>query len=203
MRNDYYYRNQKAENFTLIYDNIDRGALSGYKSILENRPAKTELPNAIAECGVVAYEFLLDFGSFRDLQRHRSLVQRMPLLVRDHGFGSWYLDALPQDLRLKTEKFIEQQESRIQKLKIGEVEKQYFTAMGYRVPCRFSGDLKALVYLAELRSTRFVHPTLVGQMLRMIENLKERFQECGLVLHLDAEPNRFDIGRGAQDIIEK
>ena len=203
MRNDYYYSNEKAKDFSLLYDKVDRGTLAGYKSILENRPAKTELPTAVAECGVVAYEFLLDFGSFRDLQRHRAIVQRMPLLVRDHGFNLWYLEALPQDLRSKAEEFIKQQEDRISKLKISEEDKQYFTAMGYRVPCRFSGDLKALVYLAELRSTRFVHPTLVEQMLKMIDNLKELFQDCGLVLHLDAEPNRFDIGRGQQDIVEK
>jgi hypothetical protein len=75
--------------------------------------------------------------------------------------------------------------------------------MGYRVPCRFSGDLKALVYLAELRSTRFVHPTLVEQMLKMIESMKELFEKDGLILHLDDEPNRFDVKRGEQDIVEK
>ncbi len=75
--------------------------------------------------------------------------------------------------------------------------------MGYRVACRLAGDLKAIVYLVELRSTRFVHATLVEQMLKMIESLKELFEKDGLVLHLDDEPNRFDIRRGQQDITEK
>jgi thymidylate synthase ThyX len=203
MQGDYYYENLKAQDFELVYDKIDREMLSDYKSILENRPMKTELPMAIAECGVVAYEFLLDFGSFRDLQRHRAVVQRMPLLVRTHGFNQWYLDALPEDLKKKTEEFIKLQEERIEKLGVNKYEEQYFIAMGYRIPCKFSGDLKALVYLAELRSTRFVHPTLVAQILKMIESMKSLFEKDGLVLHLDDEPNRFDIRRGEQDIIEK
>ncbi len=200
MKKNYYYKNNQAKNFSLIYNNIDKKILAGYKNILKNRPPKTDLPMAIGECGVVAYEFLLDFGSFRDLQRHRAIVQRMPLLVRNHGFNKWYIDSLPTDLKKEAREFIKSQEKKINSLKINQEEKQYFTAMGYRVPCRFSGDLKALVYLAELRSTRFVHPTLVEQILKMIDSLKNLFGKNGLIFHLDEEPNRFDIKRGEQDI---
>lgn len=203
MQEKYYYQNDNAKDFVFLEDNINREVLSDYKDVLANRPAKTELPMAIAECGMISYEFLLDFGSFRDFQRHRAIVQRMPLLVRKHGFNEWYLNSLPEELREKTIKFIKSQEEKIEKLKIRKEDEQYFTAMGYLVPCRFSGDLKALVYLAELRSTRFVHPTLVAQVLKMIESLKELFEKDGLVLHLDEEPNRFDIKRGEQDIVEK
>ena len=203
MQGKYYYKNDKAKDFELVYDNIDRSLLSNYRDILESRPMKTELPTAIGECGVVAYEFLLDFGSFRDLQRHRAIIQRMPLLTREHGFNKWYLNALPEELKQKTEEFIKSQEEKIKALGIKEEDAQYFAAMGYQVPCRFSADLKALVYLAELRSTRFVHPTLVEQILKMIESMKELFEKDGLVLHLDDEPNRFDIKRGEQDIVEK
>ena len=203
MQNKYYYKNDSLKDFVLLYDNVDRKMLAEYKDILQNRPMKTELPTAIGECGMVGYEFLLDFGSFRDLQRHRAIVQRMPLLTLAHGFNGWYLNALPEDLREKTKDFIKSQEEKINKLNVSEEEKQYYIAMGYRVPCRLAGDLKALVYLVELRSTRFVHPTLVEQILKMIKSLKELFADDGLVLHLDEEPNRFDIRRGQQDIVEK
>ena len=203
MQGEYYYKHEKAEDFKLIHDGVNRELLSRYKSILESRPMKTELPTAIGECGTVTYEFLLDFGSFRDFQRHRAIVQRMPLLTHRHGFNPWYLMALPQDLREKAERFITDQEAAIEKIDLSDEEKQYYIAMGYRVPCKFAGDLKALVYLAELRSTRFVHPTLVEQMLKLIKNMKELFEKDGLVFHLDNEPNRFDIRRGEQDIVER
>ncbi len=203
MRKKYYYRNKKAKNFQLLYNNINRKILANYRDILKKRPMKTELSPAIGECGTVAYEFLLDFGSFRDLQRHRAVVQRMPLLNCDHGFNPWYLNSLPEDLRKKAKKLISAQEKKVKNLKISDEEKQYYMAMGYRVPCRFAGDLKALVYVAELRSNRFVHPTLVEQILKMIKSLKRLFNKDGLVLHLDKEPNRFDVGRGRQDITLK
>jgi len=203
MQKKYYYRNSKAKDFKLVYDKIDRKVLSEYREALKSRPFKTELPQAIAECGTVSFEFLLDFGSFRDLQRHRAIVQRMPLLIRTHGFNTWYLQSLPEALRKKAKNFIAEQGKRIEKLKTSDEIRQYYTAMGYRVPCRFAGDLKALVYLAELRSTRFVHPTLVEQILKMIKSLEELFKRNGLVLHLDKEPNRFDIKRGEQDIVMK
>ena len=203
MSKGYYYENDKCQDFTLLYDGVDRKMLSAYENVLKTRPMKTELPTAIGECGVLAYEFLLDFGSFRDLQRHRAVVQRMPLLTRTHGFNKWYLESLPVDLHEKAEEFINLQAKRIEKLNIKKEEQQYYNAMGYRVACRLAGDLKAIVYLTELRSTRFVHATLVEQMLKMIESLKELFEKDGLALHLDAEPSRFDIRRGEQDITEK
>lgn len=203
MQHGYYYENDNLKDFVLLHDNVDRKMLASYRNILQSRPMKTDLPMAIAECGVVAYEFLLDFGSYRDLQRHRAIVQRMPLLTMSHGFNEWYLSALPDDLKVKTIEFFASQEEKIKKLDAGKEIEQYFIAMGYLVPCRFSGDLKALVYLAELRSTRFVHPTLVEQMLKMIDSMKALFEKDGLVLHLDAEPNRFDIRRGQHDITEK
>ncbi|PID52626.1 MAG: hypothetical protein CR972_00945 [Candidatus Moraniibacteriota bacterium] len=202
MQKEYYYKNTEITDFTLLFDHIDREALVEHKKQMESRPMKTELPPTIAECGVVGYEFLLDFGSYRDLQRHRAVVQRMPLLTHDHGFEQWYLDALSGELKEKAVTFISEQEKAIENLEVSEEIKQYYTAMGYRVPCRVVGDLKALIYLVELRSTRFVHPTLVAQMLTMIESLKELFGEDGLVIYQDDEPNRFDVRRGEQDIVE-
>lgn len=201
MKENYYYKNNKAKDFSFIRNDINAKELKAFKKILKNRPIKTELPPTIATLGMVHYEFLLDFGSFRDLQRHRAIIQRMPLLVRNHGFNQWYLKSLPDKLQKEAVKFIASQEKKIDGLKIADEEKQYYTAMGYNVPCRFSGDLKALVYLVELRSTRFVHPTLVNQILKVIESLNKLFKKEGLIIHVDDEPNRFDIRRGEHDIV--
>ena len=95
------------------------------------------------------------------------------------------------------------QQKRIDALKTTEEVKQYYTAMGYRVPCVLAGDLKAMVYVAELRSTRFVHPTLVRQMLALVASLRTLFGDSGLMIHTDDEPHRFDVRRGEHDIIMK
>ncbi len=203
MRKKYYFENSQAKDFKLLFNKIDKKLLKNYKTVLKKRPPKTELPMSIAECGVVGYEFLLDFGSWRDLQRHRSVAQRMPLLTLRHGFNDWYLKQLPESLQEEAKEFLKEQIKLIKKLKVDKFEKQYYIPMGYQVPCRVVGDLKALTYLVELRSTRFVHPTLVKQILKMITSLKKLFAKDGLVLHIDKTPNQFDIKRGEQDIVSK
>jgi thymidylate synthase ThyX len=203
MENKYYYVNKKAQEFKMDFDGIDREKLKNYKAVLKKRPEKADLPQAISECGVISYEFLLDFGSFRDIQRHRAVAQRMPLLTCQHGFRKWYLESLPENLRQKAKKFLAQQKTAINQLKTNKETKQYYIAMGYQVPCRIVGDLKALTYLMELRSGRFVHPTLVSQTIKMIQDMKKRFGKFGFTIHQDKEPNRFDSQRGKQDIIER
>lgn len=198
---NYYYQDATPPICTLARDNIDRAQLAEYHAALTSRPPKTELPRHIAECGTMQFRFLLDFGSFRDIQRQRSVVQRMPLLTMQHGFHPWYLTELPEALRSEAETLIMEQQKAIEKLEVGPEVAQYFTPMGFQVPCRLTGDLHALTYVVELRATRFVHPTLATVASTMAGQLREALHEDGLVLHLDDEPNRFDVRRGEHDII--
>ena len=203
MQKKYYYKNSKAKDFELVFNKVDKKSLEKHKAALKQRPEKTELPMTVADCGVIGYEFLLDFGSFRDLQRHRAVAQRMPVLTMSHGFNHWYLEQLPKELKKEAKQFLQKQKKLISQLSIDQFEKQYYIPMGYQVPCRVVGDLKALTYLVELRATRFVHPTLVRQMLKMVSSLEKLFKKDGLVLHIDKTPNQFDVKRGEQDIVIK
>jgi thymidylate synthase ThyX len=201
MEKDYYHHDKNCPDFKIINNSINTDLLP--KQILENRPIKTELPKHLAEAGTLQFEFLLDFGSFRDIQRHRAVSQRMPLLTTEIGFEKWYIDELPKEVRTKAELFLREQEKKINNLKISKEEKQYYTAMGYRTSNRLTGNIPALVYLVELRATRFVHPTLRKRAKMMADTLLELFGKFGLILHLDKEIDRFDIRRGEQDIVLK
>ncbi len=204
MKRDYYYHNTKCPDFKLSRDSIDRGFIKEYKRELSTRPnAHTELPPHIAELGDLQFEFTLDFGSFRDIQRHRAVTQRMPLLTTNLGFEEWYLDELPSKVRVKGEKLLKKQEKAIKALKTTPEIAQYYTAMGYKCANRLTGDLKALVYLVELRNTHFVHPTLRKRAIQMAHELESRFKDTGLKIYLDNEPDRFDIKRGEHDIVLK
>lgn len=172
-----------------------------YVVSMVNRPPKTELPKQIAEAGVVEFRFLLDFGSFRDVQRHRGVAQRMPLLTDKFGFEMWYQNELPHELRIEAVELLQKQRWEIDGLNAGAVTKQYYYAMGFNVPNRIVGDLAALVWLIELRATRFVHPTLRFRVRQMAQALQSnRKLKKLLALHLDTDPDRFDIKRGTQDI---
>jgi len=199
---DYLYTDSSCPDFEVSDDSIDRSLLSEYREALENRPQKTELPKYIKECGTLRFRFLLDFGSFRDIQRQRAVMQRMPLVVMNHGFNEWYMDELTPDLRGRAEELLKKQERSILALDVSPEERQYYVAMGYNLPNRLTGDLHALSYLVELRATRFVHPTLRKRAREMAAVLEKLFGEHGLVLHLDTEPDRFDVKRGEHDIIK-
>lgn len=203
MHGGYYYENPDCPDFALARDSVDRGQLAEYRQFLENRPPKTELPKQIAECGTVQFEFLLDFGSFRDIQRQRAVIQRMPRVTTAHGFAPWYLEELPESLQQKAAELLANQAERIASLDVSADEQQYYTAMGYQLPNRLTGGLSALVYLVELRATRFVHPTLRQRARQMADALSDAFADAGLVLHLDDDPDRFDVRRGEHDITPK
>ncbi|MEA3398927.1 MAG: FAD-dependent thymidylate synthase [Patescibacteria group bacterium] len=199
MEKEYYYHNSKCPDFKLTKNNIDEKLIS--KTLLRKRPPKTELPRQLTEAGDIQFEFLLDFGSYRDLQRHRSLTQRMPLLTNEISFEKWYLDELPKEVREKAIKLLKKQKEITNKLKISKEEKQYYIPMGYNVSCRLTGGLPAWLYIIELRATCFVHPTLRKRAKQMAKALTKKFKY--LKIHLDKEIDRFDIKRGEQDIVLK
>jgi thymidylate synthase ThyX len=207
MKNDYLL-DPKGDfpDFSLAYDGVERSRLEGYRHLLESRPPKTELPKFVGDSGTVRFEFLLDFGSFRDVQRHRSLVQRMPLVTTRFGFVEWYLESMPEAVRKECRELLSRAETDIAGFASSTPKEtlQYYVPMGYAVPVSLSGDLAAWSYVIELRATKFVHPTLQRRALAMADALEERFGTFGFRLFVDHDSfGRFDSGRGSQDIVEK
>ena len=198
MTQAYYYHNKQQPDFAITKNHIDKKMLP--YEILHARPFKTELPRYCREFGDIMFDFTLDFGSFRDIQRHRAITQRMPLLTTELGFESWYLNELPTHIAKKAQKLLASQEKAIHSLHTSPEMQQYYIAMGYKTANRIVGDLGGLVYLIELRSTRFVHPTLRKRAIQMAQYLLKTYQKSGLVLHLDTEPHDFDVRRGEHDI---
>lgn len=180
---------------------IEADALSPYRDILAKRPKMTNLPQYLRALGTFSFDFLLDFGSYRDLQRHRAGIHHMPLLTTRYGFHPWYLGQLPDGLRAEAERLVSEQAAAIGELDASLEEKQYLVALGFRVPLRYVFDLPGLVYLVELRSGKTVHPTLRPVARRMADEISTRFPD--VALHVDRDPDDWDIRRGTQDIAEK
>lgn len=197
----YYYDPGKLESDFSARTNISRTELNKYDDLVKLRPQKTVLPHILSELGNITLDFYLDYGSFRDIQRHRNGVCRIPLLMTKIGFNSWYLDQLPNDLKSKAVELIKSQKKEIDKLVTSPEIKQYYIALGFNVACRASYGLPATVYVIELRSGKMVHPTLRRIAHRMRGALLEMFPE--VALHCDMDPDDWDVRRGLQDITEK
>lgn len=173
-----------------------------YAAEISTRPKGALLPRYIGELGLYKCNFTLDYGSFRDLQRHRNGICRLPLLTTKHGFNQWYLENLPPNLLKPALELIATQTKRICNLS-SEAEKetptlQYYTALGFDVPCELIYDLRQMVYVTELRSSKTVHPTLRNVAFEMHRFLQKAHPE--LRLYTDLDTDDFDIRRGTQDI---
>lgn len=185
-------------------DTIDKSLLEReYRQFLEKRPPKTELPKQMAEAGTMQFEYLIDFGSFRDVQRQRSVIQRMPLVLARFGIHPWYFESLPKEGLVVAQSLVRRQLEDIDKFTVPREILQYYYPMGMCVPCRLTGDLAALTYIVELRAQRVVHPTLHEVALVIADELLGRFGHLGLKLYVDREMGRFDVKRGLQDIVQK
>ena len=201
---EYYYHDPECPQLELARDGIDLKALQApaLKPLFTERPPQTELPKWFGAYGEAAFAFQLDFGSFRDIQRHRAVTQRMPLLTAELGFNDWYLDELTPELRIEAEELIEKLTKAATDLTDDVALRQYYLPMGLNISNYLSGDLPALVYLIELRATSLVHPTLAMQAAKMADLMSEKYGESlGLKIHLSSTPGRFDVKRGEADIV--
>lgn len=182
-------------------DSLDTSELAGNKLIMAARPRGCVLPHWLSDLGQVSCGFQLDFGSFRDIQRHRNGVCRMPLLTTRLGFEMWYLEQLPEaqleeavELIARVERFhVSRGFSRV-------VERQYLVPMGFKVPVRVTYGLPAFAYVVEIRSTPQVHPTLRRAVLQgMVKPFREKHPD--VLLHVDESEDPWDLRRGQQTIV--
>ncbi len=181
--------------------NLQYEQLEEFSDLLKTRPFKTNLPSFLNMFGQCTFKFKLDFGSFRDLQRHRNGVCLMPLLSAKFGFYPWYLEQLPEQLRAAAATLLAEQEKAILALPVDELTRQYYFPMGYTIPVTVNYRLPASVYVAELRSNKTVHPTLRRRAHQMGLALQEKVPN--LKMYLDLDPDDWDVRRGTQDIVRK
>jgi thymidylate synthase ThyX len=193
----YYYHNKNQEEFKLEFNNINKKLLEEYKELFDKRPEKTELPSFISQLGEIGFSFKLDFGSFRDIQRHRAVNQRMPLLTTDLGFNEWYINNLPEDIKKETKEYLDSLIKDINNLTDDIYLRQYYIPFGFNISNYVTGTLNAFIYLIELRSTIFVHPTLRKKAHQMAKTIED---ELNIKLYIDKKDLDFNINRGKQDI---
>lgn len=157
-----------------------------------------------AESEYVEARGLLDFGSFRDLQRHRGGYCSMPCVDPLEGFHSWYLTNLPIEAVVDAVELLDKVKSLDSKLITANptaeqrILNQYFMPMGCLVPFTLKYSVSQAVYVAELRSGQTVHPTLRPVAQSMAKYLSDR----GIVVNYDGRPDVWSTRRGGQDITE-
>lgn len=173
-----------------------------YLELLRKRPLFTELTLSTNAFGRIQVEFTLDYGSFRDLQRHRALDIDLPYLDVDLGFHPWYIDQLPPSIRQEAIDFIAAQTAAILALSDDPLVRQPYVAMGFRVPVLVDGPLHGWIYMIELRSRTDVHPTL-RNLVRRIGTYFNRVLDEQPLIHIDTNDDDFSRRRATATIIDR
>ena len=200
-KNVAYLKPFQIKGFIEYKSYLKKDIIERYKKEIKNRPVKAELPYQIRAAGDIVFKFLLDFGSYRDLQRQRSMIAPQPLLTTKFGFHPWYLEQLPADFRKKVKTEINNLVKEIKTLKVSDEIKQYYIPMGFQVAIEMTSTIPSAVYIAELRSGKTVHPTLRPIAQKVGEILKKLIPN--IAIYCDSGVDEFSTKRGAQDIVEK
>jgi hypothetical protein len=173
--------------------------------LMMERPKYTQIPRYLGQYARYLISFQLDYGSFRDLQRHRNGFCPIPLLTTEIGFHDWYIRQLPPTVAEKALLLIETQQQAIQRLahdeKVSKEDLQYYIPLGYRVYCELEYDLAEIIYVSELRSGITVHPTLRSIAQQMAMYIRNDYP--GFPIYTDDSESDFDVKRGLQDIIKR
>ena len=163
------------------------------------RPKGTPVARHLQYQGRLQFKYKLDYGSFRDIQRHRPCVQMMPILTTRYGFHNWYLDSLPESLRHRALLLIASQTEAINKLyqDYYDTDVQYYIPLGFVVPGLLDADYPQAVYISEIRTSKFVHPTL-RKLAQKIAHVTSQYKFGDMYIDMDTED--FTIKRGQQTI---
>ncbi|MBI1363143.1 MAG: hypothetical protein GC134_04085 [Proteobacteria bacterium] len=180
------------------------------KATMAARPRGGVLSRRFAAYGNYNMAFMMDFGSYRDLQRHRNGICPLPLIDGQLGMYSWYMDELkriltPADFtalfKQTQEQFEKIRHLEQSGLKADRLKTQYLFPMGVAVPVSLSYSLPQLVYVGELRSGKTVHPSLRPLAQEML-NVVAHFHPS-LKLYGDMDADSWSEKRADQTITEK
>lgn len=192
-----------------ITDNINPSVLDKEYSILANRPKGAALPSYLASYGTMNIQFSIDYGSWRDLQRHRNtLSNKCSPLSSMLNFNDAYFNCLPNLLKSKINDFIADQYELIFSFKKSEIytatdfyNLQYLLPLGNMVNCELVLTLPELFYILELRSSPSVHFTLRHWVQEVWNNLKGKYSVItNYITDEDSSSSDFYYQRGNQTI---
>lgn len=184
---------------------------------LKTRPKKTQLPRYFETLGRIRFKFDIDFGSWRDLQRHRNAIIPMPDLPKASlgayfNIHIWYVtqvrDSVNNDVWCE---FVKDLADIMQTTKqVGAVlrrehheekELAYLMPLGVGIKASLDCSLPQILYMLELRTSQTVHPTLRAPMIAIAKYMEQTYPD--IALYADLDDDKWSIKRGTQDIVKK
>jgi len=198
---------------------------------LPERPKYARLPPVLHDAAHFYADVTMDYRSFRDVQRHRTLHVGSPIIKGFDNFRAqsltdvfepWYIEALDFLGALKTDNDrllltrIENLITAVDRSPVFEHERQYAYPMGMKVRFRMHGSLGDWLYFCELRSGETVHATVRKFATRTWEQIEDslfdsKYSWLSTLVAANIKTDNLDLEnslrpsfkRAKQDIVEK
>ena len=122
-----------------------------------------------------SFEIVMDYGAFRDLQRHRICTQTNPLFTADLGYD------IPKDIvaaGVESEYRLAMEKAKVVYDRVREKypwQAQYLLPLGFRKRFLITMNLRELYHLIKLRTIPLAHDSYRRIAYRVYEIMKERY----------------------------
>ena len=168
-------------------------------SLLNDRPKGVKVPFSLGRYATFKYSTFIDYGCFRDIQRHRNGRLQIPIITHTHGFHTWYKEQLSKYCPEITP-LIHAMYTELRNVKgVSLVNLQYAIPLGTNTPLDATFSLDALVYISELRCQDTVHPILRG----VAQDFARKLDDLGIKHYSDMSSlDTFSLKRGKQTLNE-
>lgn len=167
--NPHAYSSRQAEgiqadsrlHFSVLTSTAEKASLHNVLATRNRGQAVPRIYDGLATCELIGK---LDFGSFRDIQRHRALAIPMPLLVPSE-LHQWYVQQACWAMSKEDgSQFLGEMANLVQDLfslvgTVDDIDLQYAVPMATLVPVFAAGPLSKMIYMLEMRSGKTVHAT--------------------------------------------
>lgn len=203
-------REIKAGGMVVSRSELDIGGLDAFEAdALNTRPEGALLNRRLDAYGNYNLYFLLDFGSYRDLQRHRNGICQVPVIDGTFGIYPWYMQQVKEligshwpNFEAEVTRLLNAIEALPQEgVETTKMKNQYLYPMGTAILCHLGYGLPQMVYVAELRAQKTVHATLRPIAQAMGRVLRHDFPR--MALYIDEEADSWSAKRGEQTIEAK
>lgn len=150
----------------------------------------------------------LDYGSARDLHRHRDADMPMPLITYDGpGFDQFYTRSMPHEMLVELGKLLDHARTAYMTVRNNsnydpeqvDIDFQYACPMGLRVPILFKTHPSHLKYVGQLRTAMTVHQSLREFMIRGLRDMNQAlYHSDGQAFPFCTDDEDLSIKRGSQ-----
>jgi len=148
-----------------------------FSKLGQARTNRRHKPPRAFELAFFSFDLLGDFGMYRDMHRHRMLTQQRQMLSTRHGFVT------PEELPLAGlegpyREVMEQAAETYEAIAADfPLQAQYVVPMAYRIRWHMHINLRALIWLVELRSSPQGHPAYRKMAQQMYHRVAEALPE--------------------------